>query len=1435
MDKFKLANVKLLQLFLSLFLCFLLVLMMIPISSISILSTNIKQAFANETEENDFGIFNYYDGSPNEYVYDQNVILNKLGLKTDKQDEIIKIAESAVKASLVDNKYSITEQNLPAAENNSKIKPVFTPTTINSIVSKLACVSVSQQANTNNWIFKVDNPSIPFLSGDIEINSSLARYGAEYLLPFDNFNSNIPVDFTFDYSSAKGKITITPTNEKNVNGKFLAKMDVDVDVKTLIGISNVMGIQVFNNKNGQSVSNDNIINDYQLRTANNEIVRTPTVLQGKVEVDDSIIEGEAGLPGYKITDWTSGGPFDSFKAYLQTSAERGTWLEIADFKYKGKTEEVKLLCKNDATNDTKEVPVKVTVKKRDVPVNFGGQELVYDMRLSAEQKDAVSADSSTGGLNNLKFNVDIDGQSRSFTLSVSEKDKLWKDENYVDLWGKGSSTQDLNMKTEAFSVALNETGYSKTDFNVESIPSIKIKDPESVTSDVTYKDGDGTTKYPDKEDPDVFKHNDDDGLIQVSVMDCYVSNYVEGQVPSFSKTTCNPVPKNTQSNLETPVKVFVKKKTGTDKVIRKIDRTIIYSKYTFVEYSVDKAESSSKSIIDDIAKIFFSNDDVRLVFTFLYEEDVAKTRITLDNEKTGDQHKVYTLEPVPGSNTQWFCNVAQGDDFLEEDIGDWTYHVYANVRTWWGEVKEKDIENSTIKESKNGVLHAVTNLQPPESVSYQWFIDNNGHWDAVADDKIVNQFLQNDTKLELTVKDDNFHYTFNYYANHPGTSPILATRNIDGNNKDYTYADFEDRGNGVWVLPIECKANDGDELHFEVTKISYFKNLLGDWRSEDPGKDFKDKTWSFDIDKHAPELDVKWSPENPINGKYFITNRTATLVITERNLNENDITISTDFVDEDWHSQGNKGYSLSSWNHVGNVHTITVTFLYDGDYTLHVTGKDKAGWELKYKGREGFHSEQFTQDFKDPTLQVNWDNNSVVNGKYYTAGRTATIAINERNFWDGRFHINPIVTAGHDGTVGSYNIGGWSSQGNIHFITVSFPSEGTFSMTIDGQDEALRGLEPYSQSEFVIDWTKPTINISGVANRQAYGDTAQPTVTINDANMSSATTCTVNNLGSTPKNPYSASPATSDAQYTYSYGNPEKITENDGVYRIEVNAVDMAGNTETQSLVWSVNRFGSTYVIDQDTDTIMNGYVNDESKKDIKVTEINPSGFETSRIDVTKGSFSETLNEGSDYTTQTSGGGDSWAERLYTISKDYFKEDAKYAISFYSKDNAGNENINTMDNRNSSRNAAVNVQFMLDNAKPSCLFNKLSEAEYDEPSHNASVEFEDNSREFSEAKVIIDGEEKYVKGDKLKDNDYKVDFTLKESGTPHKIVAESTDKAGNVMDSVEKEVVVSTNPFVRWFYNTPLFIGTLIGLGVVIIGVSALVISRKRKNGSSNK
>ena len=81
-------------------------------------------------------------------------------------------------------------------------------------------------------------------------------------------------------------------------------------------------------------------------------------------------------------------------------------------------------------------------------------------------------------------------------------------------------------------------------------------------------------------------------------------------------------------------------------------------------------------------------------------------------------------------------------------------------------------------------------------------------------------------------------------------------------------------------------------------------------------------------------------------------------------------------------------------------------------------------------------------------------------------------------------------------------------------------------------------------------------------------------------------------------------------------------------------------------------------------------------------------------------------------------------------------------------------------------------------------------------------------------------------------------FTINESSSTQKVHFVVEDLAGNITDTdeqsfssayaFEREITVSTNFFVRWFANKPLFIGSIVGVTAIVIG-TWFGISKSRK------
>ena len=94
-------------------------------------------------------------------------------------------------------------------------------------------------------------------------------------------------------------------------------------------------------------------------------------------------------------------------------------------------------------------------------------------------------------------------------------------------------------------------------------------------------------------------------------------------------------------------------------------------------------------------------------------------------------------------------------------------------------------------------------------------------------------------------------------------------------------------------------------------------------------------------------------------------------------------------------------------------------------------------------------------------------------------------------------------------------------------------------------------------------------------------------------------------------------------------------------------------------------------------------------------------------------------------------------------------------------------------------------------------------------------------------------------GDDL--NSYAGTFTLSESNEAQTVQLKVTDLAGNVTDTASDDfnpgerfvfndiITVSTNFFVRWYANTPLFWGSVGGVVVVTAGIWLLIVAKRKK------
>ena len=601
---------------------------------------------------------------------------------------------------------------------------------------------------------------------------------------------------------------------------------------------------------------------------------------------------------------------------------------------------------------------------------------------------------------------------------------------------------------------------------------------------------------------------------------------------------------------------------------------------------------------------------------------------------------------------------------------------------------------------------------------------------------------------------------------------------------------------------------------------------------------------SLSIDKTKPVIDVKYdNNEHTTYGgnDYYKADRTATVTVTERNFDES-------LVEAAIMRNGGRYTTIGGWTHNNNTadpdkstHVAKIVYNTDGDFTFDIAVKDKA-----MNSADKFTQQKFTVDKTAPVIDVSFDNNSAKNCNYYKADRTATIKITEHNFKSGSQYVNIPVTA--EGTTAP-SVVGWSGSGDDHNATVSFNKDGKYSFTVDYTDLAGNKAVQKKVDSFYIDKTAPEVEITGVADHQAYNGTVAPVVTYRDDNFTDDhdfkfTRIDINSKSDdTSKFDYDTD-GNGVTEFIYKYRDFAEVLENDGIYNFTVELSDKAGNSTSKSVTFSVNRFGSTFkASDESEKLIKNGYTNAE--QDIVVEEINVSPLTKHSVTLAKsGGNSTELVENTDYTFTSSNNGNEWCKSVYTVNKKNFSDEAAYTVTIMSVDKAKNTNNNRMADSSLSteqkNKRECAISFVVDKTSPLVSITGIKDNElYKEASKKVKIVCEDDNLDKSKLFVTLDNK-KLAEGEDytiVDDKDGSIagmltaEIVLKAEtgGIKENLKVTIGDLAGNTGEKSVDNFILSANIFQRFFANPVLVICTFAGLALVIAAVIFFVAKKRKK------
>ena len=1085
--------------------------------------------------------------------------------------------------------------------------------------------------------------------------------------------------------------------------------------------------------------------------------------------------------------------------------------------------------------------IKVTVNAEDEDISSGIKDIVlYDGKNAIEG----AACKVEGNKASRIFTLDCgENEFKQYMLTAKVVDNvLYESESYT--FEKPEKAEDLYSKELTAKISAAD---------IEIVTNTIKPDVTSITSNAY---GDNSVKYTDSENREWYSNNIQ---FNISADDSEVANHHTG-IKSVTATF-----------------------NGTD-VSKKLKGLPVFTaeKVESVNDITFNTEGLNLNEGTNTVEVTVVNNS-GMSSTKEYKVYVDKTapEITSFDIQNNDKQKIVDLTPEKQHYNYYFqtdTQVTVNADDNAEDKGN-----YSGIKTIYfraydvvtGEEYKSSKNVSTDNDTASATFTVKANFKGELYAYAVDNVDNNGktqHGEKKPDDLIVETQQHHNGNASVTMSRTKASYKDNsgldLYSGNVNARVVFEDAYAGIKDAEIKVSDYTNTVTNTISVSVDNNGNITSSGNGSVTVTgtkakntndNLITNIVVDYVVTDNSNNIKITTSmtdragnktdnvkdSLSIDKTKPVIDVKYdNNEHTTYGgnDYYKADRTATVTVTERNFDES-------LVEAAIMRNGGRYTTIGGWTHNNNTadpdkstHVAKIVYNTDGDFTFDIAVKDKA-----MNSADKFTQQKFTVDKTAPVIDVSFDNNSAKNGNYYKADRTATIKITEHNFNSGSQYVNIPVTA--EGTTAP-SVVGWSGSGDDHNATVSFNKDGKYSFTVDYTDLAGNKAVQKKVDSFYIDKTAPEVEITGVADHQAYNGTVAPVVTYRDDNFADDhdfrfTKIDINGKSDdTSKFDYDTG-GNGVTEFIYKYRDFAEVLENDGIYNFTVELSDKAGNSTSKSVTFSVNRFGSTFrTTDEPTEKLINnGYTNAE--QDIVVEEINVTPLTKHSVTLAKsGGNSTELVENTDYTFTSSNNGNEWCKSVYTVNKKNFSDEAAYTVTIMSVDKAKNTNNNRMADSSLSteqkNKRECAISFVVDKTSPLVSITGIKDNElYKEASKKVKIVCEDDNLDKSKLVVTLDNK-KLAEGEDytiVDDKDGSIagmltaEIVLKAEtgGIKENLKVTIGDLAGNTGEKSVDNFILSANIFQRFFANPVLVICTFAGLALVIAAVIFFVVKKRKK------
>lgn len=823
---------------------------------------------------------------------------------------------------------------------------------------------------------------------------------------------------------------------------------------------------------------------------------------------------------------------------------------------------------------------------------------------------------------------------------------------------------------------------------------------------------------------------------------------------------------------------------------------------TFVEENADdstvQTEDTDDSVNDQVVYIF---DNRSPQINYTYENETTKPLIMSEN---ANEEKCFYAGPFQG----------------EVRISDMNLNVESVSLENAPEYAEAEITRLPSGENRAETKDAEGETENAESevpeVIYQYAFSKEGSYrlTAEAEDRLGHKGTQ-DSKvmvLDATVPEVSVSV-----SKEDGTKIRSLEEKCFKENLTISvqasdaYLDRESL-----CLTITGWTADGESVAYTVQGDAWVQNEAGygckyqisengAYRFEVSAKDFagnsaetlplENKT--FYIDRTAPVVKIVYDDTEAKNEFYYQEERTATITVKDFTFEADEVEFLIDAQEEHSPVYGewihHKGENCDGEKHTASCsYTRDVTFDKEDIYDVAVRCRDRAG---NASEKEGGH---FVIDRTAPVIFITYDRNREDGSCFYNAARTASIVITDLSFDEDAVAFNKAQS--------NYSsipqTDSWNNVGKKHTLPVVFDKDGIYQFTVSATDLAGNQAEILTSEYFVIDQTAPALSIKGIENLSAYNGEVRPEITYGDLYLDDSKTeisCIGVRSGEVA---LSCDKVPTAYGFSVQYPDFSYTEETDDLYVLTVNVQDTAGNISEQSMLFSVNRFGSVYVPSEETKQLLDNYYID-GREDLIINEINVDYLTTTEITSSHNGEIRTLVAGRDYLVTEEGTEGSWKTYRYVISDSNFAQDGYYVLTLSSTDKAQNPSDN--------RIKGTELSFAVDRTEPSLVVSGVrSHAVYRRDAVKITADVQDN---MSMDVLSVYMDERLLcefDGDTLRESGGVVSFPIEEADESRKLTLCARDTAGNISEKTYSDFTVSTKRVGHFTANPAVIVGLLV-------------------------